>query len=73
MYKATHNETGEVIEMTEAQVREEVYETSSSDMGTAFNYTDEEIREGAMNDSFDDLFDGDTFEAVGRERLRIAA
>ena len=62
MYKATHNETGEIVEMTEAQVREEVYETMSSDMGTVFNETEEDIRDGAMNDSFDDIFDGDTFE-----------
>jgi hypothetical protein len=62
MYKATNDETGQEVMLTEAEVREEFYETMSHDMGTVFNETEEDIRKGAMTNSFDDMFDSDTFE-----------
>ena len=44
MYRATNKETGEVIEMTEAQVRAELVQMFKHDLGTP--ETDEEIVEG---------------------------
>lgn len=62
MYKATNNESGQETMLTEAEVREEIYETMSHDMDAVFNNTEDDIRKSAMADSFDDMFDGDTFE-----------
>ena len=36
MYKAVNNETSEIVELTEDQVREEIYETASSGYGDCF-------------------------------------
>ena len=54
MYKATNTETGEVTEMTEAQVRAEIIQMFQHDLGTP--ETDEEIVEGVTSSSIEEYF-----------------
>jgi hypothetical protein len=54
MYKATNNETGEVTEMTEAQVRGEIIHMFQHDLGTF--ETDEEIVAGVNASNLEDYF-----------------
>lgn len=54
MYKATNRETGEVTEMTEAQVRAEIIQMFQHDLGTP--ETDEEIVEGVTSSSIEEYF-----------------
>lgn len=54
MYKATNRETGEVTEMTEAQVRAEIIQMFQHDLGTP--ETDEEIVEGVTGSSIEEYF-----------------
>lgn len=54
MYKASNKETGEVTEMTEAQVRAEIVQMFQHDLGTF--ETDEEIVEGVASSRIEDYF-----------------
>ena len=54
MFKATNRETGEVTEMTEAQVRAEIIQMFQHDLGTP--ETDEEIVEGVTSSSITEYF-----------------
>jgi len=74
MYSAKNNETGEVITMTEEQVRAEIISTYQCDMGMVLGdgLTDEQIAEGVTNDNLEDHFDGNTFEGSTYEITRDA-
>lgn len=62
MYKATNKETGEVTEMTEAQVRAEIVRMFQYDLGTF--ETDEEIVAGVAGSDIQDYFVGGVCEVV---------
>ena len=62
MYSAKNIETGEVVEMTEAQVRAEITDLFQHDMPTTQEYTDEEIAEQVATANLDDHFEDDVFE-----------
>ena len=57
MYKATNKETGEVAEMTEAQVRAEIIHMFQHDLGT-FETVEEIIAGVTGSDIHDYFFDG---------------
>jgi hypothetical protein len=70
MYTAKHLETGEVIEMTEEQVRAEITDVFQHDMPTAIEYTDEEIAQQVATSNLDDHFENDVFEGNNYEITR---
>jgi hypothetical protein len=73
-YTAKHNETGEVVTMTEAQVRAEIINDFQNDMGTVFGEgkTDEEIAQGVTESNIEDFFDGSLYEGANYEITRNA-
>lgn len=62
MYHAKHNETGEVREMTEAEVKAEISATYQLDMGTAVEFSDEQIAEGVTGSKVEDFLNDGVFE-----------
>ena len=69
MFKGTNRETGEVTEMTEAQVRAEIIQMFQHDLGTP--ETDEEIVEGVTSSSIEDYFTDGVCE-TGDYQITIA-
>ena len=69
MFKATNKETGEVTEMTEAQVRAEIIQMFQHDLGTP--ETDEEIVEDVTSSSIEDYFTDGVCE-TGNYQITIA-
>ena len=74
MYNAKNLETGDVIEMTEKQVRAEIIKDFQNDMGTVFGEgkSDEDIVQDVnlsdVSDFFSNgLYEGETYEITAAE------
>ena len=65
MYKATNKETGEVTDMTEAQVRAEIIQMFQCDLGTF--ETDEEIVAGVNGSNLEDYFNDGLCEVANHQ------
>lgn len=64
-YRATNNETGEVIEMTEAQVWNEIVDMFQHDMPSVAEFgSDEEIERQVRESKIEDHFSNNEFEGI---------
>jgi hypothetical protein len=70
MYSAKNLETGEILTMTEEQVRAEITDVYQHDMPTTMEYTDEEIAKQVATSNLDDHFVDDVFEGNNYEITR---